>query len=106
MQVDQDNPLAYGLPAETPVFFRRDAAWSPQTPGSNVVARYPARDLLLSGWIQGEEYLVNQAAMLEVPLGRGRMVMVGFYPEYRAQAHLTFKMMFNAAFYPRGESVR
>ena len=96
----------YGLPQETPIFFRNDAAWSPDAPGSNVVARYPSEDLLLSGWIQGEQYLVGQAAMLEIPRGRGRMVMAGFYPEYRAQAHLTLKMMFNAIFYPRGEASR
>jgi hypothetical protein len=104
--VDTDNPLAYGLPEETPVFFRDDEAFSPDTPGANVVARYPADDLLLSGWIQGERYLAGQAAMLEIPRGRGRMVMAGFYPEYRAQAHLTIKMMFNAMFYPRGEASR
>jgi hypothetical protein len=106
VEVDTDNPLAYGLPEETPIFFRNDEAWSPDTPGANVVARYPADDLLLSGWIQGEEYLAGQAAMLEIPRGRGRMVMAGFYPEYRGQAHLTLKMMFNAIFYPRGEAGR
>ncbi len=106
VEVDTDNPLAYGLPEETAIFFRNDTAWSPETPGSNVVARYPAEDLLMSGWIQGEQHLVNQAAMLEVPLGRGRMVIAGFYPEYRGQAHLTFKMMFNAILYPRGEADR
>ena len=106
VEVDTDNPLAYGLPVETPIFFRNDDAWSADAPGSNVVARYPSGDLLLSGWIQGEQYLVDQAAMLEIPRGRGRMVMAGFYPEYRAQAHLTLKMMFNAIFYPRGEGSR
>jgi len=104
VEVDTDNPLGYGLPEETAIFFRGDSAWSPDTPGSNVIARYPNEDLLLSGWIQGEEHLIGQAAMLEIPYGRGRMIMTGFYPEYRAQAHLTFKMMFNAAFYPRGET--
>lgn len=106
VQVDTENPLGYGLPEETPVFFRNDEAWSADTAGANVVARYPASDLLMSGWIQGGEHLAGEAAMLEIPRGRGRMVMAGFYPEYRAQAHLTLKMMFNAIFYPRGESGR
>jgi len=104
VEVDTSNPLAFGMPRETPVFFRNDEAWSPDTPGANVIARYPSDDLLLSGWIQGEQYLANQAAMLEIPRGRGRMVMAGFYPEYRGQAHLTLKMMLNAVFYPRGEA--
>ena len=106
VEVDTDNPLAYGLPEETPIFFRNDEAWSADTPGANVVARYPSEDLLLSGWIQGEQYLVGRAAMLEIPRGRGRMVMAGFYPEYRGQAHLTLKMMLNAIFYPQGEGDR
>ena len=64
-----------------------------------MIASYPADDLLLSGWIQGENVLVNQAAMVEIPRGKGRMIMTGFYPEYRGQAHQTYKMMFNAIFY-------
>ena len=106
VEVDTENPLAYGLPQQTPIFFRNDEAWPADTAGANVVARYPAEDLLLSGWIQGEDRLANQAAMLEIPRGRGRMVMAGFYPEYRAQAHLTLKLMLNAIFYPRGEAER
>ena len=101
--VDTDNPLGYGMNEESAVLFRSDAAWPVETPGANAVARYPNEDLLLSGWIQGGEYLAEQAAMLEVPRGRGRMVMIGFSPEYRAQAYLTYKLMFNANFYPRSE---
>ncbi len=104
--VDTDNPFGYGLNEESAVLFRRDAAWPAEAPGANAVARYPNEDVLLSGWIQGEQYLANQAAMLEVPRGRGRMVMVGFSPEYRAQAYLTYKLMFNAIFYPRSEESR
>jgi hypothetical protein len=104
--VDVENPLGYGLNEESAVLFRSDSAWPMEVPGANAVAQYPSGDLLLSGWIQGEQYLANQAAMLEVPRGRGRMVMVGFSPEYRAQAYLTYKLMFNAIFYPRAEESR
>ncbi len=104
--VDTENPLGYGLNEESAVLFRSDSAWPTEVPGANAVARYPSGDLLLSGWVQGEQYLANQAAMLEVPRGRGRMVMVGFSPEYRAQAYLTYKLMFNAIFYPRAEESR
>ena len=106
VSVDTDNPLGYGLEPETAIFFWRDSAWPIDVPGAEVVARYPAGDLLMSGWIQGEDYLVNQAAMLEIPRGRGRMVMTGFYPEYRGQAYLTYRLLFNAIFYPRAESDR
>ena len=99
VNVDTSHPLGFGLTDETAIFFRRDSAWPANMGDANVIASYPADDLLLSGWIQGEDVLVNQAAMVEIPRGKGRMVMMGFYPEYRGQAHQTYKMMFNAIFY-------
>jgi len=99
VNVDTSHPLGFGLTDETAIFFRRDSAWPYNIDGANVIASYPADDLLLSGWIQGEDVLVNQAAMVEIPRGKGRMIMTGFYPEYRGQAHQTYKMMFNAIFY-------
>ena len=99
VNVDTSHPLGFGLTDETAIFFRRDSAWPADIDGANVIASYPPDDLLLSGWIQGEDVLVNQAAMVEIPRGKGRMIMTGFYPEYRGQAHQTYKMMFNAIFY-------
>ena len=99
VNVDTSHPLGFGLTDETAIFFRRDSAWPANMGDANVIASYPADDLLLSGWIQGEDVLVNQAAMVEIPRGKGRMIMTGFYPEYRGQAHQTYKMMFNAIFY-------
>ncbi|MCH2446940.1 MAG: hypothetical protein MK230_06215 [Candidatus Marinimicrobia bacterium] len=99
VNVDTSHPLGFGLTDETAIFFRRDSAWPADMDGANVIASYPPDDLLLSGWIQGEDVLVNQAAMVEIPRGKGRMIMTGFYPEYRGQAHQTYKMMFNAIFY-------
>ena len=99
VNVDTSHPLGFGLTDETAIFFRRDSAWPANMGDANVIASYPADDLLLSGWIQGEDVLVNQAAMIEIPRGKGRMIMTGFYPEYRGQAHQTYKMMFNAIFY-------
>lgn len=99
VSVDTGHPLGYGLSEETAIFFRRDVAWPTDMAGVNIIARYPSRDLLLSGWIQGEDVLTDQVAMVEIPRGKGRMIMTGFYPEYRGQAHHTFKLMFNAIFY-------
>jgi hypothetical protein len=99
VNVDTSHPIGFGLTDETAIFFRRDSAWPADMGGANVIASYPPDELLLSGWIQGEDVLVNQAAMVEIPRGKGRMIMTGFYPEYRGQAHQTYKMMFNAIFY-------
>jgi hypothetical protein len=61
-----------------------------------VVARYPASDVLESGWIGGEQYLQDRIAAADVTFGKGRVVVLGFSPQNRAQSHGTFKLLFNA----------
>ena len=69
-------------------------------PGSpaRMVLRYPAQgaDLLMSGFLQGAEEIAGKAAAVEVPVGRGRVLMFGFRPQYRGQSVATFKLLFNA----------
>ena len=60
--------------------------------------RYPAEELLLSGYAQGEEQVAGGAALIEARVGRGRVVMFGFRPQHRAQSHETFKLLFNALY--------
>ena len=40
-------------------------------PEAHVVARYPSAKVLASGWLLGEKYLVNRAALLDVAAGPG-----------------------------------
>jgi hypothetical protein len=61
--------------------------------------RYPRKDILASGWLLGEDYLANQAAVLDTPIGGGRLVLFGIRPQYRGQSNATFKMLFNGLYY-------
>ncbi len=61
-----------------------------------VVARYASDGLLLSGWLQGEEYLVGHPAIVEVPVGEGRVVLFGIRPQYRGQSLATLPLLFDA----------
>jgi hypothetical protein len=61
-----------------------------------VIARYPSTGLLLSGWIGGEQYLHDKIAAAEVSLGKGRVILLGFSVQNRAQPHGTFPLLFNA----------
>jgi hypothetical protein len=54
------------------------------------------RDLLQSGWLIGEDTLARKAAMVSVEFGQGKVVLIGFRAQHRAQTHGTFKLVFNA----------
>jgi glutamine amidotransferase-like uncharacterized protein len=88
------------MPEESAVFFARSRVFevAPGTPGVSVVARYPERDILMSGYAQGEERIAGKAALVEARVGNGRVVMFGFRPQHRAQPHQTFKPLFNALY--------
>ncbi len=100
--IDVEHPLGFGLPRELPVAFEMSPAWDTEL--GNVVARYPATDPLLSGWLLGGQLILNKAALVEFPIGEGRAVLVGFHPYFRGQARGTYKVLFNAIYL--GSSVK
>ena len=65
-------------------------------PEPRIVARFAEKDVLYSGWLLGESRIVRKAALVEAPLGQGRIVLVGFRCQFRGQAHGTYKVLFNA----------
>ncbi len=95
--VDAAQPLGWGLPRETAVMFIKGPAFElVDADEATIVARYPTSDPNLSGWILGPRHLAGKAALLEVPLGAGRVVLAGFRPHFRAQTRGTYKILFNA----------
>jgi hypothetical protein len=97
VKVDVRSPLAYGIPGQIAIWSEQSPAWETQLP---VVARYPESGILASGWLVGEKVLANRAAVIDAPMGQGRVILFGMRPQYRAQSYLTFKMLFNALVYP------
>ncbi|HEX2187354.1 MAG TPA: M14 family metallopeptidase [Longimicrobiaceae bacterium] len=98
---DASHPVAWGMPEESAVNYARSPVLEvePGARGVAVVARYPeSGPILMSGYSQGEDRIAGKAAVVEAQVGRGRVVMFGFRPQYRAQAHETFKPFFNALY--------
>jgi len=91
------SPLAYGMPGNLTLWSEGSPAWD--APSEYIVASYPAKDVLASGWLLGEKYLTRKAALLDVPLGSGHIVMFGMRPHYRSQSYQNFKLFFNAMAY-------
>jgi glutamine amidotransferase-like uncharacterized protein len=97
VSLDTKSPLAYGMPQEITLWSEGSPTW--EAPEAQVVARYPSKGVLASGWLLGEKYLTEKAALLDVPMGSGRVILFGMRPQYRAQSYQNFKLFFNALVY-------
>ncbi len=97
VRLDPSSRLAAGMPDTTAAWFgTRSMAFETTGPGVQVVARYGAPHPLLSGWALGDERIADHAAAVIVPQGKGRLILFGFQPQYRAQSLATFPMLFDA----------
>lgn len=108
MEFDSNYPVAYGMLEEAPAIFNRSPAFSllPSFEGkkaSVVIAKYPDGGLLMSGYLKGEKYLLNKASAVEVPLAKGKVILLGFGVQNRGQPHGTFKLLFNSLYYGSAE---
>jgi hypothetical protein len=102
--MDREHPLSYGMSAEEVAYFADSPAFQTSPPDARferrVVATYPenAADILVSGYLKGGERLERKAAVVEYKVGKGRVVLIGFRPQHRAQPHRTFKLLWNALY--------
>ncbi|HEX8849582.1 MAG TPA: M14 metallopeptidase family protein [Gemmatimonadaceae bacterium] len=97
--VDQSSHVARGMGDSAAVYFTNSVTFDvPAGSAARVIARYPANesDILLSGYLSGGSAIAGKAAAVDVPVGKGRVVMFGFRVQYRGQSYGTFKMLFNA----------
>ena len=99
VKVDNTNPLAYGMPSDALVVWLRGCQAYDVTDASakvETIVSYIDKGILQSGWLNGEELIAKKAAMVSVPFGAGRVVLIGFRAQHRAQTHGTYKFLFNA----------
>ena len=63
-----------------------------------VIATYPKdpKQILLSGWALGTEKIAGKAALVEFTVGKGKIILFGFRPQYRGQSLATFPLLFNS----------
>jgi hypothetical protein len=64
-----------------------------------VVLRFASdeKNLLISGMLAGANELANRPAIVDVPVGRGHVVMFATNPMWRHQTQGEFFLLFNAA---------
>ena len=102
LHVDPTHPVAYGMPCEalalnfdSPAFEIKETHRAEKY---HPIAIYPKRDVLQGGWLIGEEKIAGKIAALSVDVGKGEAVLLGMRPQFRAQTHGTFKLLFNCLY--------
>jgi hypothetical protein len=97
VEVDPAQPLGYGMSPHTAGFFAFSSAYE-ILPAADVItaARFGDKDVLLSGWLEGEQTIAGRPAVIQVNAGSGRVILLGFPVQHRAQSLATFRLLFNA----------
>ena len=100
-EIDTKNPIAKAMPEKSIAWFEDSPAFEitmSDDTNVNIIAAYPKNpdEILLSGWALGKEKLAGKAALVSINIGKGRIILFGFRPQYRGQSLATFPLLFNA----------
>jgi len=97
LETDVKNPLAKGVWEDTSAYFTNSSAFE-ITDETKVksVAKYAAKDALLSGWMLGEKFVNGKTAVAETAYGKGKIILFAFRPQHRGQSWATFPFIFNS----------
>jgi len=104
MTFNSKHPVAYGMPEQGAGMFNYSPAFQiypggGAEKGGEIIASYPDDTLLISGYLKGEKYLRNKVAAAAFSLEKGKVILLGFGVQNRAQPYGTFKLLLNAMFY-------
>jgi len=100
-EINTAHKIAADMPKESIAWFEDSPAFEiTMSDDTNVeiIASYPKdpSKILLSGWALGAEKIAGKAALVSINIGKGRVVLFGFRPQYRGQSIATFPLFFNA----------
>jgi hypothetical protein len=109
LSIDNDHPLGFGMPKTCTAYVTGGPVFTTAVPGAgtgrSVVARYPeyADQVVASGWALGTDRVTGRSAIVEVVLGKGRVVLISPHVQHRAQTVGTYKLLFNAIYRGAGD---
>ena len=97
----KNSELTAGMDKSTAIFFMDTPTFETSQPNAADESRatplvFGERDLLLSGWLEGEEQLVRKSLLVDFRKGQGRIILIGPDVIYRTNSEGTYKIMFNS----------
>jgi len=102
LQVDVDTvaPANWGMDSKTDVYFNNSPVFKIENEAVlsgkvKPLAWFSTATPLRSGWAWGQAYLKDGVTAFEAGLGKGKLYVFGPEITFRAQAHGTFKLLFN-----------
>jgi hypothetical protein len=103
VNVDNTNPLAYGMPTKVDVVFDNSPVFRLEPTNdpkkASPVAWFSGPEPLHSGWAWGQQYLDGGTAIAEATVGEGKVVLLGPEVNFRDQPHGTYKLLLNGLYY-------
>jgi hypothetical protein len=107
VELASGHPLTCGMQESIGVFSRGRPVFRTSVPlfdmDRRVIATYPEKELLMSGYAAGEKKMGNTAAAVWMRKGKGQYVLFGFNPQFRASTQASFKLLFNGLLMERQE---
>jgi len=104
LHVDTTDPLAWGMPGESIIYFGRSPAFTTRIPATRNIRREVVAGFgesgphLLSGYLKGGARLDRKAMIVRFHWDKGRVMVLGGRVQHRAQTTATFKFLFNALY--------
>jgi hypothetical protein len=101
-EIDANDPAAWGMTPNNPVWFEGDRAYRITDPAKypyHVVSKYPdSGEQLQSGWLIGGQYLNGAVNTVSWQVGKGSVVTFGNQTSFRTWNRAEQKMVFNALY--------
>lgn len=96
-EVNTEEPANWGMPHQTDIIFDNSPVFTILPGAANIkpLAWFGNGNLLRSGWAWGQNYIKDAVVAFEATLGKGKLYAFGPEITFRAQAHGTFKFLFN-----------
>jgi hypothetical protein len=97
--INEKHPVSYGYDKEIPVYRSQSGPLLKveEEKEKYVVLRYQKKgDVCLSGIVKNQDEIKGKAAVVDLPVGKGHLILFTFNPFWRDLSHGSYMFVFNA----------